>query len=79
MYWATSFCEREHSSKRAWMYLDRLWCSLVPFAGGARLGSIGVVATRFIGGSVRRLRPAILPGIGFQWRSRVDPMRALAT
>src|SRR5205814_9382670 len=28
MYWATSFCEREQSSKRARMYLDRLWCSL---------------------------------------------------
>src|SRR5436189_5646856 len=28
MYWATSFCEREQSSKRARMYGDRLWCSL---------------------------------------------------
>src|SRR5579884_3788667 len=25
MYWATSFCEREHSSKRAWMYEERAW------------------------------------------------------
>src|SRR5438309_938835 len=32
MYCATSFCEREHSSKRARMYLDRLWCSLVTAA-----------------------------------------------
>ena len=22
MYWATSFCEREKSSKRAWMYVE---------------------------------------------------------
>ena len=26
MYCATSFCEREQSSKRAMMYFDRLWC-----------------------------------------------------
>jgi hypothetical protein len=29
------------------MYFDRLWCSLVPFAGGA---STVLVAARFIGG-----------------------------
>src|ERR1700684_251346 len=46
MYWATSFCEREHSSKRAWMYLERLWWSLVPLAGGRSW--VGV-PTRFIG------------------------------
>src|SRR5665648_123995 len=27
MYCATSFWEREHSSKRVWMYSERLWCS----------------------------------------------------
>src|SRR3981189_850354 len=43
MYCATSFCEREHSSKRAWMYLDKLWCSEVPLAGG----SCVLVAARF--------------------------------
>ena len=25
MYWATSFCERENSSKRARMYADSAW------------------------------------------------------
>ena len=30
MYCATSFWEREHSSKRDWMYLARLWWSLEP-------------------------------------------------
>src|ERR1017187_5824434 len=49
MYWATSFWEREHSSKRAWMYLERLWWSLVPFAGGAGGRSVAVAARRFIG------------------------------
>jgi hypothetical protein len=48
MYWATSFCEREHSSKRAWMYLERLWWSLVPFAGEAGGRSVVGVAERFI-------------------------------
>src|ERR1700733_6126972 len=68
MYWATSFCEREHSSKRAWMYFDRLWCSLVPPSGETALtdstslvGRSGVfVAARFIGGSVRRIQLALL-------------------
>ena len=45
MYWATSFWEREHSSKRAWMYFERLWCSLVPSTGGC---SGVLVAARFI-------------------------------
>jgi hypothetical protein len=30
MYWATSFWEREHSSKRDWMYLERV-CGSAPF------------------------------------------------
>ena len=64
MYWATSFCEREHSSKRAWMYLERLWCSLVPFTGAGGRSAVLVatrsavlVATRFIGALVRRIAP----------------------
>src|ERR1700733_15840516 len=68
MYWATSFCEREHSSNRAWMYFDRLWCSLVPPIGEiartdatSPVGRSGVfVAARFIGGSVRRIQLALL-------------------
>ena len=44
MYCATSFWEREQSSKRAWMYLERLWCSEVPFTGAA---SGVLVAVRF--------------------------------
>ena len=59
MYCATSFCEREHSSKRARMYFDRLWCSLVPPTGGWR--SLVGVATRFIGALVRRRRLSLLP------------------
>ena len=53
MYCATSFCEREHSSKRARMYLDRLWCSLVPLIGEPLCvrGSLVGVAVRFIGAS----------------------------
>ncbi len=42
MYCATSFCERENSSKRAWMYADRLW-GVCAGAGGAV-----VVIDRFI-------------------------------
>ena len=62
MYCATSFCEREHSSKRARMYLERLWCSLVPPSGGCRgRRSVGGVATRFIGALVRRRGHSLLP------------------
>src|SRR5438309_6845333 len=42
MYWATSFCEREQSSKRAWMYVERLWCSraLAGAPAGVRAGAL---------------------------------------
>src|SRR5438270_9221959 len=71
MYCATSFWEREHSSKRARMYLERLWCSPAPLGGGqslagareAGLRSMGGVATRFIGGDVRRIGLALLPAV----------------
>src|SRR6476660_3512915 len=48
MYWATSFCEREQSSKRARMYLDRLWCSLAtaPSRRGAAPAVLRGVAAR---------------------------------
>src|SRR5690242_11470304 len=48
MYWATSFCEREQSSKRARMYLERLWCSLAtaPCRGGAMRSFLRGVAAR---------------------------------
>src|SRR5439155_26656940 len=79
MYCATSFCEREHSSKRARMSFERLWCSLVPgctrgrsersrraACGRAAAGRRSVVGTppRFIGGCVRRGRLALLPAVG---------------
>ena len=38
MYWATSFCERENSSKRAVMYAERVWW---PLGGGRRGGGCG--------------------------------------
>src|SRR3712207_967029 len=46
MYWATSFCERENSSKRAWMYSERD-CGPASPGGGAV-----VVAVCFIGAAV---------------------------
>src|SRR3954471_12372729 len=51
MYCATSFCERENSSNRAWMYAERVWWALPAYGGG------GGVAARFIGrgGSTGRL------------------------
>src|SRR5215210_5431745 len=44
MYWATSFCERENSSKRATMYADRVWWA--PGAPGR--SAAGVVVARFM-------------------------------
>ena len=38
MYWATSFCERENSSKRARMYADRAWW---PVGGAVAVGAAG--------------------------------------
>src|SRR5271165_2561871 len=70
MYWATSFWEREHSSKRAWMYLDRLWWSLVPFAGGAGGRSVAVPARRFIGALFDAGAPQSSPAPAV-WATRV--------
>src|SRR6202043_1942546 len=74
MYCATSFCEREHSSKRERMYFERLWCALVPpviwrrRAGASPFGRcLGGVARRFIGAKIRRGPLALLP------RGRVSP------
>jgi hypothetical protein len=35
MYWATSFCERENSSKRDWMYVERTWWADEDWRAGA--------------------------------------------
>ena len=35
MYWATSFCEREKSSKRETMYAERVWCAPMSWRSGA--------------------------------------------
>jgi hypothetical protein len=44
MYWATSFCEREKSSKRSLMYADSVWWAPIPPAG-----TVGAVdAARFM-------------------------------
>src|SRR5450759_4021785 len=59
MYWATSFWEREHSSKRACMYFDRLWCSLVPLAGGRSV--VLVEEARFIRRFCSTPRPVTPP------------------
>ncbi len=59
MYCATSFCEREHSSKRVWMYFERLWCSPVRPTGGSCTVEVDVV--RLIGPVVRRALLGLLP------------------
>src|SRR6516165_3408591 len=48
------------------MYLERLWCSLVPLLADRRAGGRSVMgaATRFIGALFRRLRLTLLPGPG---------------
>src|SRR6516162_9667597 len=57
MYWATSFCERENSSKRARMYADRAWCPCGPSAVAVE------VCAWFIGSRlIRRLPPPFLHG-----------------
>src|SRR5207245_124056 len=55
MYCATSFCEREHSSKRARMYLERVWCSLA-LAACAELLARGELAACARGCSAPALR-----------------------
>src|SRR5271167_266360 len=53
MYWATSFWEREHWSKRAWMYLERLWCWLVPAEPTGAWPDPALRAVRPLGSAVR--------------------------
>ena len=65
MYCATSFCERENSSKRARMYVERVWCL------GAPEGGLAVLEARFIGGPVFRR-----PGAAFLPRTRFRDMSA---
>src|SRR5919112_6406039 len=44
-YWATSFCERENSSKREEMYADRVWWPLA--AGGMVVTVLGMAHRSF--------------------------------
>ena len=53
-YWATSFCERENSSKRAEMYVESVWW---PRAAGGMVAVLGMARRSFDGRSLTSSQP----------------------
>src|SRR3954451_11220649 len=69
-YWATSFWERENSSKRAEMYVESVWW---PRAAGGMVAVLGMARRPFDGGALTSSRNATPPDATRRARPRPTP------